>query len=100
MPPFGAGSEVVDPPLPPQSILTLGYGDGGVAPFLFGLRDGEKKDIGFFKLFLTASPVDFSRILQDSPFNPYRQRGARLSPRLSVPEPWTSQLATVIQVDS
>ena len=104
MPPVGeASSGVVDPPLLPQSSLTLGFGDNAdVDPLNFFLPAGAKKDIGFLKLFLTAIPVDLdSLILQESPFQTTRASGAaQLSARLSVPEPWTSQLATVIQVDS
>jgi hypothetical protein len=59
----------VDAPLPPRQKLTLGYGDGGVPPWNFVLEDPEKKDVGFFKLFLTSSSTSFSSIAQSSPFH-------------------------------
>ena len=100
-PPFGAGSgrlTAVDPPLPPKSQLTIGYGEGGVSPWQLLLRDGENKDVGFFKLFLTTSPAEFSSTPQQSPsessVSGYGQRTAAKSPGAEL---WGSQLSTVIQ---
>lgn len=100
MPPqAGAGLGNVDAPLPKQSKLTLGYGGGGVPPWKFSLREGDEKDIGFFKLFLSTVHTDFSSILQGSPFKPDKPR-AGAKAKLPVPEFWATQLVTVIQVDS
>jgi hypothetical protein len=102
-PPFGAGAgrltTAVDAPLPAKSHLTVGYGEGGVSPWQFLLRDGEDTDVGFFKLFLTTSPADFSSIAQESPFETSISRyGKVASAQLPGTEQWGSQLSTVIQV--
>ncbi|KAF8873800.1 hypothetical protein CPB84DRAFT_1817961 [Gymnopilus junonius] len=60
MPPFGA-----DAPLPPNSKLAIGYGDGGAIPWQFVIPDGESKDLGFFRLFLSTRPAYFESILQE-----------------------------------
>ena len=100
-PPFGAGvglTATVDVPLPPKSQLTIGYGDGGVQPWQFLLREGETKDVGFFKLFLATSPADFSSIAQESPFEQGISRhGGPAAPQRPRVERWGSQLSTVIQ---
>ena len=69
--PFGAGigpNGKVDAPLPPQQKLTIGYGGGGVSPWVFSLEPEEKRDVSFFKLIVTTSPIDLSLISQGSPF--------------------------------
>lgn len=99
---MGAGSGKVDVPLPPHSRLPLGYGGGGVPPWQFALREGEKKDIGFFKLFLSTCPTNFSSILQESPFDSGMSRFGRTVAigDLDPPQLWAAQLVTVVQVDS
>jgi hypothetical protein len=104
MPPFGAGAgrltTAVDAPLPPKSQLTIGYGNGSASPWQFRLCDGDDHDVGFFKLFLTTSPADFSSITQESPFStqdfsrPVKPTGKKL-PEAGL---WGSQLATVVQL--
>lgn len=105
-PPFGAGpgrlTTKVDVPLLPKGMLALGYGNGGVPPWQFLFREGEKKDIGFFKLFLSTRPTHFSSILQQSPFESSMSRTGKLQ---AVPdghdeEWWATKLVTIIQVDS
>jgi hypothetical protein len=97
---MGAGdgkyTTAVDAPLSPKSQLTIGYGDGGVPPWQFFLRDGEDEDVGFFKLFLTTSPADFSSIPQESPFN--LPLGFFRHAERPVAEIWGSQLSTVVQL--
>jgi len=81
-------------------MLGVGYGDGGVDPWQFTLPDGAKKDVGFFKLFLSTRPAFFESILQESPFAGYQGRGGRpTAPQLVDEETWGSQLVTVIQVE-
>lgn len=65
-------------------------------------REGDKKDIGFFKLFLSTRPAHFSSILQQSPFEIDRSRTGRVgTPDLPIAEVlWGAKLVTVIQVDS
>lgn len=99
MSPFGTGLGTVDAPLLPKSALTLGYGDGGVSPWQFMLRDGDKKDIGFFKLFFSTSPGDFSSILQESPFISGQSRAGEKA-KIGVSKIWGTKLVTIIQVDS
>ena len=67
------------------------------------LKAGEKKDIGFFKLFLCSRATDFSSILQSSPFEieedaMWRRGRLAVSDNNDV-ELWATKLATVIQVD-
>jgi len=103
-PPLGAGAgrlTAVDAPLPPRSELTIGYGDGGASPWQFLLRDGEDKDVGFFKLFLTTSPADLSSIPQDSPFRFAHGTSRHVKPappQKPDSELWGSRLSTVIQL--
>ncbi|KAG5649950.1 hypothetical protein H0H81_001361 [Sphagnurus paluster] len=102
-PPFGGGqgrfTTDVDAPLPPRGSLAIGYGDGGVSPWQFLLRDGEDIDVGFFRLFLTTSPADFSSVLQESPFEE-DLNVTRLGRPNAVPgtERWGSILSTIVQV--
>jgi hypothetical protein len=71
--PLGAGEGKnlvggVDCPLPPHSRLPLGYGNGG-APWEFILDDDKEKDVGFFKLFISRIPANFTSLEQTiSPF--------------------------------
>ncbi|CAA7263720.1 unnamed protein product [Cyclocybe aegerita] len=100
----GALTTKVDVPLPPKSSLTIGYGEPGITPWQFLLPEGEKKDLGFFKLFLSTRPAYFDSILQEeSPFELQSQTGKRggkpLGPESLSQEKWGAQLATVIQVD-
>ena len=98
MPPLGVGPGIVDAPLPPTSMLTVGYGDSSVYPWQFNLNDRDKKDVGFFKLFLSTIPADLSCILQKSPFEKARA-GALVALQDNAPKLWATQLVTVIQVE-
>jgi hypothetical protein len=90
----------VNAPLSPKSHLTIGYGDGGVSPWQFLLRDGEDKDVGFFKLFVTTSPADFASIPQESPFmaSSFSRHVITATPERPEAELWGSQLSTVVQL--
>lgn len=82
-------------------MLTIGYGDGGVAPWQFMFRQGDNKDLGFFKLFLCTHPAHFSSILQESPFETSNFRAGK--PVVAVApltERWATKLVTIIQVDA
>ena len=74
-PTSGAGAEV-DPPLLPNSSLTIGYGDGDSVPYCYFLRENQDIDIGHLKLFLSTEQVDLSHIPQRSPFVPHCDVGA------------------------
>ncbi|KAK0499960.1 hypothetical protein EDD18DRAFT_808757 [Armillaria luteobubalina] len=62
----------VDTCLQKGSALTLGYGNGGMNPFMFTVPDGQGVDVCFFKLFVTTKPVDLGSISQSSPFSDLR----------------------------
>lgn len=106
MPPFGAGggslTTKVDAPLPPQSKLAIGYGDGGATPWQFVIPNGESADLGFFRLFLSTRPAYFESILQElTPFATGTTRSANLSeslPELPDVATWAVQTATVVQL--
>jgi hypothetical protein len=65
-------------------------------------REGDKKDIGFFRLFLSTRPAHFSSILQQSPFDIGMLRAGKVGvPDTPVEEIlWGAKLVTIIQVDS
>ena len=90
----------VDSPLPRKSKLTLGYGDGGVEPWQFTIPDGETKDVGCFKLFLTTRPASFESLIQDSPFEePDEDKMFRKGEITDPPKglTWGTQLVTILQ---
>jgi len=96
----------VDAPLPAKSRLSLGYGDGGISPWQFVLPESQKKDLGFFKLFLSSRPAHFESICKASPFHTEEETLSAQSRagKSSISEPpqpedkWGTQLVTVIQV--
>ncbi|KJA14574.1 hypothetical protein HYPSUDRAFT_195003 [Hypholoma sublateritium FD-334 SS-4] len=103
-PPLGAGSgrlttmtEIgLDAALPAHSRLGVGHGNSGSQPMRFSIPEGQKEDIGFFRLFLSTTPGNFQSIAQLSPFE--RRRGA-LPGQAESPaaERWMAMTATVIQ---
>ena len=103
MPPFGGGAGSltnVDAPLPPQSKLAIGYGDGGATPWQFVIPNGEESDLGFFRLFLSTRPAFFDSILQElTPFATGSTRGG-LPPQQESSDiaTWAVQTATVVQL--
>ena len=56
--------------LPGQGVLNIGFGDSGSGPRTFYLRENETVDVGFLKLYLTTQYVNFSGLVQKSPFEP------------------------------
>ncbi|KAK0205134.1 caspase domain-containing protein [Desarmillaria ectypa] len=89
----------VDTCLQKGSTLTLGYGNGGMNPFAFTVPDGQDVDVCFFKLFVTAKPVDLGSISQSSPFSDLRTRSS-VSPAPSPPDltgSWASMAIPVVQ---
>ncbi|KAK0451584.1 hypothetical protein EV421DRAFT_1044539 [Armillaria borealis] len=89
----------VDTCLQKGSALTLGYGNSGMNPFMFTVPDGQDVDVCFFKLFVTAKPVDIGSISQSSPFSDLRtSRGE--SPAKSSPDltgSWASISIPIVQ---
>ncbi len=68
-------------------------------PFMFTVPDGQDVDVCFFKLFVTAKPVDLGSISQSSPFSDLRtSRGE--SPAKSSPDltgSWASISIPIVQ---
>lgn len=84
----------VDPCVPANGLLTIGYGSGGHLPQTYYTREGQDLDIGFLKLFVSTQPVDYSYIAQPSPFGGVRF-GTPLPPRHY--EVWDSIRVPVVQ---
>ena len=86
-------------PLQARSEFSVGYkvctnGD----PWQFTLRDGETMDVGFFKIFLSTFPCDFSSIVQETPFlTGKRHGGIEQSRPSSFPAVWGAKSFTVVQ---
>ncbi|VDB88536.1 unnamed protein product [Peniophora sp. CBMAI 1063] len=53
--------------LPANGALAFAQ-NAGYRPWTFFLREGQPKDVGFIKIFVTSSPVDLSGISQAKPF--------------------------------
>ena len=116
MSPLGTGPGKVDAPLLPKSTLTLAYGGGYGHPWVIGIDQvREKKWLGFYKLFLSTSPTNFSSIPQQSPFSdfllnrpplaespvtgpPVAESGSPVAggSALLAPKVWATKLITVI----
>ncbi|KAG8711641.1 hypothetical protein FRC11_002268, partial [Ceratobasidium sp. 423] len=62
------GSNSSDPTLTKSEPLTIGYGEGGQAPFIFSVSEGQDIDVSLFKLFVSNQPTDFQSVEQESPF--------------------------------
>ena len=65
--------------LPGQGVWNIGSGDSGSGPRTFYLRENEAVDVGFLKLYLTTQCVNFSGLVQKSPFKP-AERAEKASP--------------------
>lgn len=89
----------VDAALPPKAHLTIGYGNGGSKPWQFIVPDGQSKDVGFLRLFLSTRPGNFQNIIQESPFDGSRSSEA-ISQRREMEdvERWMVKTATIVQV--
>ncbi|KAF8154782.1 caspase domain-containing protein [Crassisporium funariophilum] len=99
-------SHIIDIPLPRASFdgipgsLTLGYGSSGVQPYQFYLDEDEVLDVGFLKLFLTTTPVDFSHVAQSSPFvddDERWDRGMWQRDNSDAQSLWDTMLVAVVQ---
>ena len=74
----------IDPPLLPNSSVTIGYGAGGDVPYIYSLRENQDIDIGHLKLFLSTEYVDLSHVPQHSPFENF-ESVRQPSPSADVP---------------
>ncbi|KAG6910102.1 hypothetical protein DXG01_013155 [Tephrocybe rancida] len=55
--------------IPRKNTLSVGFGDSGWPPCTYFLREGQRVDVGFLRLYISTKYVDFHRILQESPFS-------------------------------
>lgn len=66
------------------------------------LREGETKDVGFFKLFVTTAPVNLGSIAQECPYYATGTRAGQVSvlpsggPHVEV---WDTVVKTVLQLE-
>lgn len=84
----------IDPPLLPNSSVTIGYGDGGGVPYCYFLRENQDIDIGYLKLFLSTEHVDLSHVPQHSPFASVPYLGAVTNKTRQI---WDTILIPVVQ---
>jgi hypothetical protein len=84
----------IDPPLLPNSSVTIGYGDGGGVPYCYFLRENQDIDIGHLKLFLSTEYVDLSHVPQHSPFASVPHLGAVINKTQQI---WDTILIPVVQ---
>ncbi|VDB91753.1 unnamed protein product [Peniophora sp. CBMAI 1063] len=73
-----------DPPLPAHmsAPLPLNYGDSGGIPLAFELPDGQDRDGGFLRLFLSTQYIDLSNLAQDAIVEPDQVMGVLTAERL------------------
>ncbi|KAK0502237.1 hypothetical protein EDD18DRAFT_1139863 [Armillaria luteobubalina] len=90
----GSAKKNVDVCLPPGESLAIGYGASGTVPYMYTLREGQDVDVGFLKLFFSTEYLDFSGLVQGSPFTGIR--GARqITPESRYL--WDSMCVAVVQ---
>ena len=92
--------DTMDGPLKGRQNLAVGYGDSGSVPHAFFLRKGQNVDVGILKLFLSREQVDFSDIIQPSPFDSIGARftaPAKLKGPNSLRFQWDTILIPVVQ---
>ncbi|EIM79949.1 uncharacterized protein STEHIDRAFT_116150 [Stereum hirsutum FP-91666 SS1] len=77
-----------------QDSLTIGYAQGGSGdPRGYRVRQGQKVEVGYLKLFVSTQWVDYSGIAQTSPFNGGRRGDYQYTPDNS---PWDSLVVPVV----
>ncbi|KAK0502231.1 hypothetical protein EDD18DRAFT_1064889 [Armillaria luteobubalina] len=64
----GSAKKNVDVSLPPGESLAIGYGASGTVPHIYTLREEQDVDVGFLKLFFSTEYLDFTGVVQGSPF--------------------------------
>ncbi|KAG6829593.1 hypothetical protein H0H87_010742 [Tephrocybe sp. NHM501043] len=87
----------VDPSLPGEKSLTIGFGDGGWAPRTYRLRENQSVDVGFLKLYVSTCYIDYSSLLQQSPFETRIARGDGGPPKRR--ELWGALTIPVVQTN-
>ncbi|KAK0486537.1 hypothetical protein IW261DRAFT_1664882 [Armillaria novae-zelandiae] len=90
----GSAKKNVDVSLPPGESMATGYGASGTVPHIYTLRKGQDVDVGFLKLFFSTEYLDFSGVVQGSPFIDCRG-GARAMPESR--SLWDAMCVAVVQ---
>ncbi|KJA24870.1 hypothetical protein HYPSUDRAFT_38216 [Hypholoma sublateritium FD-334 SS-4] len=93
-----ARNKNVAPTLPAEGkgFLSIGFGDSGTAPRRFSLKEKQKVDVGFLKLYLSTRYVDFSGVAQKSPFQiDGKPRAQEAVPRETI-ELWDAIIIPVV----
>jgi hypothetical protein len=69
-PPIVAADQenAAEPALPEMSDYTVGYGDSGASPCQCTLKSHLDVDVGFLKLFYSTEFIDYSDLVQRTPF--------------------------------
>ncbi|KAG6906654.1 hypothetical protein DXG01_012740 [Tephrocybe rancida] len=89
LPPTAANDQV-DFSLPANGSLAVGFGDGGWPARTYYLRENQSVDVGFLKLYVSTKYVDYSSIVQSTPFHRHRagtvhSKGKELWDALTIP---------------
>ncbi|KAG6906651.1 hypothetical protein DXG01_012737 [Tephrocybe rancida] len=67
-----AAKDQVDFSLPANRSLTIGFGDSGWPARTYYLRENQSVDVGFLILYVSTKYVDYSGIVQNTPFHRHR----------------------------
>jgi hypothetical protein len=70
----GMGDERVRsiPPKGQGKALRVGYGEGGVRPRVFNVKERQEIDVGYLRLFVSTDYADWTQIEQLTPFGATR----------------------------
>ncbi|KAG6918442.1 hypothetical protein DXG01_014623 [Tephrocybe rancida] len=69
--------------LPANGSLSIGFGDSPWEPRTYYLREGQSMDVGFLRLYITKTYIDYSDIVQNSPFGRNPLRSNTIQPKES-----------------
>ncbi|KAG6908030.1 hypothetical protein DXG01_006449 [Tephrocybe rancida] len=92
LPPTAANDQI-DFSLPANGSLTIGFGDSGWSARTYYLRENQSVDVGFLKLYVSTKYVDYSSIVQNTPF--HRHRAGPVPPKSK--ELWDALVIPIIQ---
>lgn len=71
----GSDKSTVQPSIPANGVLPIGYGPGDLPAWHYGLQLGDEIDLGFLKFFISTMPIQLSHLVQASPFDRVQVRG-------------------------
>ncbi|KAG6913333.1 hypothetical protein DXG01_007621 [Tephrocybe rancida] len=89
-----AANDQVDFPLPSNGSLAIGFGDSGWPARTYYLCKNQSVDVGFLKLYVSVKYVDYSGVVQNTPFHG-RRRGNTLPSRSKAR--WDALIIPIIQ---